>query len=273
MNIRPSDFVLEIGSGHHPRHEAHVLCDRFIEEDRERGGALVADRPVVQADAQALPFADQSFDYAICAQVLEHVEDPERMLLELMRVARRGYIETPSEIAEWLYGWPFHRSVLNVVDGKLLIRRKTFTPPFGELFHVLGERDAAFRHFHLTHNALLLVQYEWEGRIDYVILPEDAVPLDLTSKEVVEMLWRRIARSSRGERWGPSLKRLVPKPIVAWGKSLLARSRARRGRDLRSIVVCPACKGAVSWGADEIRCDRCGVSYPITRGIPRLLSS
>src|SRR5262245_53539410 len=113
MRIRASDFVLEIGSGHHPRREAHVLCDRFIEEDVERGGKIVHDRLLVQADAQALPFADQSFDYIIAAQVLEHVEDPEQMLRELMRVGRRGYIETPSEIAEWLYGWPFHRSVIH----------------------------------------------------------------------------------------------------------------------------------------------------------------
>ena len=271
MNIRPSDFVLEIGSGHHPRPQSHVLCDRFIEEDTERGGRIVTDRPIVQADAQALPFADQSFDYIICAHVLEHAEDPERMIRELMRVGRRGYIETPSEVAEWLYGWPFHRSVLNLLDGKLTIRPKSFTSPFGELFHVLGERDAAFRRFHLTHNALLLVQYEWDGRIDYEILPASDTPLDLRSKEVVEMLWHRIQGASRAERWGPSLKRLVPRTVVEWGKSLLVRSKPGPRRDLREIVVCPACRGAVTWRASEIHCSRCDVRYPITGGIPRLL--
>jgi uncharacterized protein YbaR (Trm112 family) len=270
VNIRRSDFVLEIGSGHHPKVQSHVLCDRFIEEDTERGGPIVADRPLVQADAQALPFADQAFDYIICAQVLEHVDDPEQMLKELMRVGRRGYIETPSEVAEWLYGWPFHRSVVNLLDGRLSIRPKSFTSPFGDLFHVLGARDAAFRRFHLTHNALFLVQYEWEGRIDYEVLPASATPLDLRSKETAEMLWGRIERASRGERWGPSIKRMVPRRIVAWAKSRLARSRRGR-RDLREIVVCPSCKGPVTWTADEIRCMRCDLSYPIIRGVPRLL--
>jgi SAM-dependent methyltransferase len=271
MNIRDTDFVLEIGSGNHPKLRSQVLCDRFIEEDVERGGRIVADRPIVEADAQALPFADQSFDYVICAQVLEHVEDPERMLRELMRVARRGYIETPSEVAERLYGWPFHRSVINLLDGKLTIQRKNFTSPFGELFHVLGARDSSFRRFHLTHNALLLVQYEWEGRIDYEILPETATPLDLRSREVVEELWKRIGRAPLRERWGPFLKRMVPPGIVALGKRLLAPSRPRARKSLREIVVCPACKGPVTWAADEIRCDRCAVSYPILRGIPRLV--
>src|SRR5712664_1444236 len=195
MNIRGGDFVLEIGSGNHPRFASHVLCDRLIDDNTERGGGIVADRPIVEADAQALPFADQSFDYVICAQVLEHVEDPERMLRELMRVARRGYIETPSEIAERLYGWPFHRSVINLLGGKLVIRRKSFDTPFGGLFHLLAARDPEFRRFHLTHNALLLVQYEWEGRIDYEILPDTSTPLDLQSKEVLEALWGRIARA------------------------------------------------------------------------------
>ncbi len=271
MNIRDTDFVLEIGSGNHPKLRSQVLCDRFIDEDVERGGRIVADRPIVEADAQALPFADQSFDYVICAQVLEHVEDPERMLRELMRVARRGYIETPSEVAERLYGWPFHRSVINLLDGKLVIRRKNFTSPFGELFHVLGARDPSFRRFHLTHNALLLVQYEWEGRIDYEILPETATPLDLQSREVVEDLWKRIGRASLRERWEPFLKRMVPPGIVALGRRLLAPSRPKARKSLREIVVCPTCKGAVTWGADEIRCSRCAVRYPILRGIPRLV--
>src|SRR5258705_1109967 len=272
MDIRGGDFVLEIGSGNHPRFASHVLCDRFIEDDTERGGRIVADRPIVEADAQALPFADQSFDYAICAHVLEHVEDPERMLRELMRVARRGYIDAPSEIAERLYGWHFHRSVINLLDGKLMVRPKTFDSQVGELFHVLAARDPVFRRFHLTHNALLLVQYEWDERIDYRILPESSTPLDLHSKEIVEDLWRRSARAPLRERWMPFLKRLVPRGAVALGKSMLAPSRSKPRKTLPDIVVCPTCKGAVTWAVDEIRCSRCAVRYPIVRGIPRFLT-
>lgn len=43
------------------------------------------------ADMTALPFADASFDFAICSHVLEHIEDDTRAMAELHRVlAPRG---------------------------------------------------------------------------------------------------------------------------------------------------------------------------------------
>lgn len=270
MNIRSTDFVLEIGSGDNPRPRSDVLCDKSIDDDAERGGRIVSDRPIVEADAENLPFRDACFDYVICAHVLEHAEDPERMLHELMRVASRGYIETPSEIGERLYGWPFHRSVIRLAGGKLVIRTKDFVPQFGGVFHLLAAHDPAFRRFHLTHNSLFLVQYEWNGRIDYEIAGEGAASTDLSWPDVTERLREQVGLASWRERWMPLLKGLLPRPLASWGKSALARARPRPRRDLREIVVCPRCKGAVSWEAARITCARCAAEYPIVRGIPRL---
>ena len=44
----------------------------------------------VLARGESLPFEDASFDYVLCFQTLEHVEDPYSLLLELARVTRRG---------------------------------------------------------------------------------------------------------------------------------------------------------------------------------------
>ena len=63
MNVQVNDFVLEIGSGHNPSARSNVLCDKFLVDDTQRGGQIVADRPIVEADGQYLPFADNSFDY------------------------------------------------------------------------------------------------------------------------------------------------------------------------------------------------------------------
>jgi SAM-dependent methyltransferase len=52
------------------------------------GAAPSADLAV--ADAQALPFADRSFDVAIANHVLYHVPDRPRALAELARVLRPG---------------------------------------------------------------------------------------------------------------------------------------------------------------------------------------
>ncbi|MHA2263527.1 MAG: methyltransferase domain-containing protein [Candidatus Thorarchaeota archaeon] len=40
-----------------------------------------------------------------------------------------------------------------------------------------------------------------------------------------------------------------------------------------SILACPKCKGAVSFGKSSLRCPPCGAVYPIHEGIPVLLSS
>jgi DNA helicase-2/ATP-dependent DNA helicase PcrA len=39
---------------------------------------------------------DGAFDFAYCSHVLEHVSDPIKACTELMRVAKRGYLETPT---------------------------------------------------------------------------------------------------------------------------------------------------------------------------------
>lgn len=44
------------------------------------------------ADAEALPFPDGAFDYAICHAVLHHCRSPHAGLLELYRVARKAAI-------------------------------------------------------------------------------------------------------------------------------------------------------------------------------------
>jgi 2-polyprenyl-3-methyl-5-hydroxy-6-metoxy-1,4-benzoquinol methylase len=52
----------------------------------------------VAADAFALPFADNSFDCIIAAEIIEHVSDPEKFVHELHRVVKPGgvlIISTP----------------------------------------------------------------------------------------------------------------------------------------------------------------------------------
>lgn len=272
MNIRPTDFVLEVGSGHDPKAYSNVLCDRFIEDDTQRGGRIWRDdRPLVAADAHALPFADQSFDYVICTHVLEHVDDPQKVAQELQRVAPRGYIETPSEIAERLYGWPYHHWLINLVDGKLVLRAKDTPSQFGQLFHSLAAHDRDFANFHKRHPHLFLVQYEWEGEIQLEILPPGEPVIDLESRDVVEAIMQQAAARGWLEWLKLSVKNALPAGWRVRIKSHIAQHRQARIRPLQEIVICPACRGSVRWETDQITCLACGRRYPIRDGIPYLI--
>jgi hypothetical protein len=78
------------------------------------------------------PFADRQFDFASCTHVLEDLRDPLWVCSELQRVAKAGYIETPSRIVEQsrgvehpLYaGFYHHRWLVSVEEGALCFRFK-----------------------------------------------------------------------------------------------------------------------------------------------------
>jgi SAM-dependent methyltransferase len=106
FDIGPRDRVLDIGSGGDPFPYATVLVDRFPGATQHRHAPFVRDgREFVEADICDLPFADRFFDFVYCAHVLEHVPDPLAACREIMRVGRRGYIETPTLGKDVLFAW------------------------------------------------------------------------------------------------------------------------------------------------------------------------
>jgi len=64
------------------------LLSHVIEAARARDVAALVE--IRAADAREMPFADDSFDRALCHWVLLHVERPERVVSEMVRVVRPG---------------------------------------------------------------------------------------------------------------------------------------------------------------------------------------
>jgi SAM-dependent methyltransferase len=61
---------------------------------RSRAARFGVEYELVRADAEYLPFRDNSFDYGFVHDGLHHLPVPERAIAELARVARRGIIIT-----------------------------------------------------------------------------------------------------------------------------------------------------------------------------------
>jgi len=78
--------LLDVGCGEKPYREL------FAAYVSEHVGVDPVANPVaeLQGPIEALPVEDASFDVALCAQVLEHVDDPARAASELSRVVRPG---------------------------------------------------------------------------------------------------------------------------------------------------------------------------------------
>jgi len=95
-NVRAGMRILDVCTG--PGMTVAAAIERgaeatgldFAKEVVELARRLVPAGDFQQGDAQQLPFADQSFDAAVCAYGVIHVPLPEKALSEMVRVVRPG---------------------------------------------------------------------------------------------------------------------------------------------------------------------------------------
>lgn len=123
FDIQQTDTVVDIGSGAFPFKYATHLVDLYTDDNSHRGGnSLVQDeRPLFVADLEKLPFSDKQFDFAYCSHVLEHVSTPSLACNEIMRIAKRGYIETPTRISDVMFNYTYIHSWHIAMVGNSLI--------------------------------------------------------------------------------------------------------------------------------------------------------
>jgi len=135
----PDDaLVLDVGAWAKPLPRADWVLDLQPYETRGlygHDGDPAAERFTadtwVQRDMCARepwPFADDQFDFAVCAHTLEDVRDPVWVCQELSRVARAGYVEVPAPVEELTFGvqgpwvgWGHHHWLCLVEEGALTV--------------------------------------------------------------------------------------------------------------------------------------------------------
>jgi len=181
LNIKSSDRVLEVGGGHNPHPRSNVVVDKYTDTNYHRSGDIkvLKNQTFMQADGENLPFKDKEFDYVICCQVLEHVENPEKFLAEQFRVAKRGFMETPSLLGEYFFPRESHKWIIHEMnDITYLVDKKkiNFTCGYdlGELIQdYLPKHSIGFKILERTHPNLITNRVEWEGDFKYVVNPTD----------------------------------------------------------------------------------------------------
>ena len=181
LHIKKTDRVLEVGGGHNPHPRSNTVVDKFIDTNYHRSGNIkvLKHQTFMQADGENLPFKDKEFDYVICCQVLEHVENPEKFLAEQFRVAKRGFMETPSLLGEYLFPRESHKWIIHEMNGiTYLVDKKKinfiYGYDMGELIQdYLPRHSIGFKILEKTHPNMITNRVEWEGDFQFVVNPTD----------------------------------------------------------------------------------------------------
>jgi SAM-dependent methyltransferase len=209
----------------------------------------------IAADGWRLPFADAAFDVVLCCEVVEHVEHPVEMLLELQRVARTAVVLTTEElhhdreeIDQQLFmrtGWPHEeRNLLHPDDVRAV---------FGERVRLLCQCDAgapaALADVETARRWLLAATERQEigpGQHGVVVIAprsdEAFRPRSHTDVELVEAILHGTV----------GIDTLHPPRELAPG--LAARLR------------CPVCRSVLRAGAGSLVCAR--HRWPVRHGVP-----
>ena len=246
--IRPMIFggpVLEIGSGHRPYPQSHVLVDKYVEDSQREGRLRTDGRPLIIADIANLPFRNGAFTFSICSHVLEHVENPARAIAELERVSGSGYIETPSALFEYIEPHrDYHKWFVSREDAGLVFRRKETTAFRQNLLNRLVNTNLSFKLFCASNPDLKKSILEWTRKISFQVSTTPFHPdeyIRFTDQSPTVMAGRL------ADRLGSVLFRKVAKTLGTF----------RRRYSIEQMLRCPVCEGAVRVEEKRVVCARC----------------
>lgn len=183
FKITTGEQVLDVGSGGEPFSFATHLVDKYPRDTHHRHNKLETRHlPFTQADVEHLPFPDKSFDFVYSAHVLEHVDNPGRACDEIMRVGRRGYIETPTRASDLLFNFikipDFHRWHISLLNQTLIFQEYTAMEKIdtkrNEFFYLAHSGiNNPFKKLCHTAKNLLNNMFLWENHFYYYVFDKN----------------------------------------------------------------------------------------------------
>ena len=178
--------VLEIGPGFHPFPKANILVEKPVRDrsidyaTRDRAGRGRAIH-YLDVNSEPLPFADDEIDFVYCRHVVEDVANPGHLLREMSRVAKRGYVETPTPMIEWARhidlpgkpcpwrGYAHHRHFVWADDDGLVI-----VPKYPLVEHMdFGPMEETITAILATGPIAWHTRHLWEGSIRFRMMEHE----------------------------------------------------------------------------------------------------
>lgn len=153
--------ILDIGCGPAPLSDNfRYMSSRIVGLDREHRYVKQARKnfllELVLGDATNLPFKDESFNFVLCNDVLEHIADSERLANELSRVLAQGsatYVQCASKY--------------QIIEPHFLLPFLSWLPqPFADLYVRLSRRGESYAGYHPKTRKELLHLFRGYRTID-----------------------------------------------------------------------------------------------------------
>jgi ubiquinone/menaquinone biosynthesis C-methylase UbiE len=175
FDIKPTYRILDVGGSmkQHQQISIDTLVDIIRPEEAPYGKSKLLAKKFVQLDVtkQKLPFNDKEYDFCLCTHTLEDLYNPFLLIDEMSRVAKRGFISTPSmgqdmeyshfNLTDWktgqrrVPGIAHHKWFFYEKKGIIQIIPKNYPILYSSKFHItkwLGDSE---------------FQYFWEEKIRY----------------------------------------------------------------------------------------------------------
>ncbi len=208
----------------------------------------------VACDSVRLPFADGAFDVVLCSEMIEHVEFPCEVLLELRRIARRALIVTTDECK-------LDRTLVDAHRPSLIphAERNVFHPDdFVTLLGSQVQLAAQFKGAPPPEDVDDARAAAWiRSSLDDPTL-EDGVGISVTL--VIDAAARRGVKLPEDEIIAALLRPQAPlRPTLP---RELPVDRMIHG------VVCPTCRSALASQRTAFRCEGCDRTFPFEDGVP-----
>ncbi len=120
-------LVVDIGSGDKPFWRADVFVDKLSLGNVQRASKFntIHDMGMfVDSDVARMPFRDKTFDFSFASHLLEHVKDPDKVIKEITRISKGGYIEVPNGLLETIRPFDSHLWFVYQEGKKIVFVRK-----------------------------------------------------------------------------------------------------------------------------------------------------